>query len=107
MKVEHKTIADTMNYKNFSRVVRAAVFFFIATVYSIHTREKPNRKIIACAPAFLNGNVKVIYEYMIKDQRFNDFDIYGVTHDKDELKNLRQKGITAFLDRDILRIPRV
>jgi len=95
-----------MNFKNISRIARASLFFSIASVYSIFAREKRNRKIIACVPSFLNGNVKAIYDFMIKGQRFNDCYIYWVAHNKDELKKLRKNGINAFLDRDILRIPR-
>ncbi len=95
-----------MNLKNISRIVRAALFFSIAAVYSIFARRKRNRKIIACAPTYLNGNVKAIYDFIIKDQRFNDCDIYWIAHNADELKDLKTRGIKAFLDRDILRIPR-
>ena len=95
-----------MNYKNFSRAVRAALFFSISTVYSVFAREKRNRHIIACAPSFLNGNVKAIYDYMIKDPRFDGFDIYWIAHNKDEFKKLRKDGIKAFLDRSLLQIPR-
>ena len=98
--------ADTMNFKNINRIVSATLFFSVASVYSIFAREKRNRKIIACAPTFMNGNVKAIYDFMIKDQRFNDCDIYWGAHNKDELKKLRKDGINAFLDRDILQIPR-
>jgi len=95
-----------MNFKNISRIARVALFFSIASVYSIFAREKRNRKIIACAPSFLNGNVRAIYDYMIKDQRFNDCEIYWIAHNKYELKKLEKNGINVFLDRDILRIPR-
>lgn len=75
-----------MNFKNFCGAVKSALFFSIASVYSIFAREKRNRKIIACAPTYLNGNVKAIYDYMIKDQRFNDCDICWIAHNKSDFK---------------------
>jgi len=88
------------------RSIRSGFFFGFAAIYSIFTKTKRNKEIIACAPSYLNGNILPVYNYLKIDKRFERAEIFFVVDNNEDVIRLQREGIDAVYARDFTQIPR-